>query len=121
MIGDWEYKKEDGTVATQSISWINNKSFIQRVDGEVRDIIGWDLAEKQFATWTFGGLGGHGKALWTKKGDSWYHEFKPYYVASGEAVTSFTSLTPIGTDSIRVTGQFMDKKLDITVTRVKGK
>ena len=100
MVGDWQYKKEDGTIVTQSISWINNNSFIQRVDGEVREIIGWDLTEKRFASWMFGGLGGHGKALWTKKGDSWYLEFKPYYIASGEAVTSYATLTPTGENVI---------------------
>jgi hypothetical protein len=121
MIGEWQYEKEDGSVATQSITLINNNSFIQRVDGSVREITGWDLKEKKFASWMFGGRGGHGKAFWEKKGESWYHEYKPYYLASGEAVTSFATLTSTGKDTVSVAGQFMDGKFATTLTRVKGK
>jgi len=119
MIGDWEYKDADGAVRKQSINWINNKSFIERREGNVREIFGWDLKNNQYTAWTFGGIGGHGQAVGAKKGDGWFFNYQPYYVADGRAVVSFATVTPKDKDTIHVVGQFDANKFDLKLKRIQ--
>ena len=80
LIGEWESEAEDGKVEEWSAHWINNRSYIMITAGDYREIVGWDLTGKHFTSWQFGTDGGQGKAVWTKHGDKWKVETKPYFL-----------------------------------------
>lgn len=119
MIGDWQFTNDDGEVRTQSISWINRKSFIERREGAVREVYGWDLEKNQYTAWTFGSEGGHGKAVGNKQGNGWHFVYQPYYVSSGRKVTSFATITPKDKDTLHVVGQFSEREFDIELKRIQ--
>lgn len=119
MIGDWEYTDDEGKVRTQSVNWINNKSFIERREGSFREIYGWDLKEKQYTVWGFGGVGGHGQAVGTKTDDGWHFKYQPYFLANGTAVTNTWTVAPKDKDTVHIVGQFRNAKVDRKLKRIK--
>ena len=63
LVGSW--LGEGGNVVTYK--WINNKSYIEMIDGDYREITGWDFSEEKYVSWGFGTHGGHGKHIWRQE------------------------------------------------------
>ena len=123
MVGEWEVTEKDGTTSTMTIRWINNKSFIELVNGNYREITRWDLVENRFVTQAFGEVGGHAKYVWTQKASgAWALVAEPaYYVASGEAVPWQATIRQIDHDTIEFKGTFNGHVMENTARRKKPK
>jgi hypothetical protein len=121
MVGEWELTEKDGRISTRTIRWINNKSFIELVHEDYREITRWDLVEKRFVTQAFGGIGGHAKYVWTKKeGGAWSLVADPaYYVASGEAVPWQATIEQIDRDTMTFKVTFGDHQMENIARRKK--
>jgi len=119
MVGEWEVTEKNGDASTMTISWINNKSFIELVHGEYREITRWDLVEKRFVTQAFGEVGGHAKYVWTAKEKGiWKLVAEPaYYVASGKAVPWSATIEQVDGDTMKFQGTFGDHKMENTARR----
>ena len=63
LVGSW--LGEDGNVVTYK--WINNKSYIEMIAGDYREITGWDFSEEKYVSWGFGTHGGQGKHIWEQE------------------------------------------------------
>ena len=68
LIGTWRAMESGGDSATITCRWINNRSFIEFIDGSFRQVIGWDIAKNSLAGWGFGTHGGHGEIEWKSSG-----------------------------------------------------
>ena len=115
MIGTWEGKATVGgneSPPTVSYRWINHKNFILQtidcpdIDLEVNHVIGWEPKSKSVRTWGFGGNGGHGEMVWTKKGPmNWAEESKDWTLPDGKN-GHFLLETKVAHDKLEITGFF---------------
>ncbi|MEZ6117162.1 MAG: hypothetical protein R3C28_11390 [Pirellulaceae bacterium] len=121
MVGEWDVTEKDGTVKPMSIRLINNRSFLELVFGEYREIIRWDVVEKCFVTQAFGEVGGHAKFSWKDVGqDTWEQTADPaYYVADGTAVPRSTTLKRIDKDTMSLSGTMGNHKIEDVARRRK--
>jgi uncharacterized protein (TIGR02246 family) len=106
MVGDW-ISDDDGKTVRLSCRWSNDKNFLlreidvrlpEREPLHVTQRIGWDAREQQVKSWTFDSEGGHGDAMWFRKGDQWIIEAKSILSDGGQA-TGTNSLTEDGDDA----------------------
>jgi uncharacterized protein (TIGR02246 family) len=79
LVGNWTANR-DGKTAESKITWIANKSFLERdykvsIDGVVisggKQVIGWDPNAGKIRSWSFDASGGYGTGLWTATGGGW--------------------------------------------------
>ena len=72
FIGTWRSTDNNGTANVATFKWINNKSFIEMIAGDYREIVGWDLTDEKITSWGFGTHGGQGKVTWKREdGTTW--------------------------------------------------
>lgn len=70
FVGTWRGTDNKGKETTTTYKWINNKSFIEMIVGDYREIVGWDLTDEQIVSWGFGTHGGQGKVIWEQEGEN---------------------------------------------------
>jgi uncharacterized protein (TIGR02246 family) len=101
MVGTWEAKSEDASVAL-TCQWATNKSYLTRsfsivANGESMvgtQIIGWDPVAKSIRSWTFDQQGAFAEGTWTKVKDHWVIANKGYQ-SDGAKVGMVNVLKPI--------------------------
>ncbi len=113
LIGTWQGTNDKGeTVAPASYEWINNRSYIQMVIGDVRHIIGWDLTDEQFVGWGFGSHGGQGRVIWTPAGKNSWTQHSEWLDRSGKPAI-ITSKIVVSGDKLRVESKYGDNPLRV--------
>ena len=133
LIGEW---KGNSTIGDQesptrvSFRWINQKTFVlqsmefQGGDLEITHVIGWDPKTKQVKTWGFGGSGGYGEMVWTKKSPTnWIEESKDWTVPTGESAR-FRLENSLTGNRMVITGFFQpegDERIDLSIQVEKTK
>lgn len=70
LIGVWRTTSAEGEPQVLTCRWINNRSFVEFVEGDFRQVIGWDIAKNSLVGWGFGTHGGHGEIAWEATGPS---------------------------------------------------
>lgn len=117
MVGKWT--SDDGGASLRcACQWSEAEHFLLReievnLPGEkplrVSQRIGWDSREKQVKSWAFDSLGGHGEALWFRRGDRWVVEGERI-MADGSRSTSTTVFSHEGAD--RFTWHVINVEID---------
>ncbi len=134
LIGNWE-AKGDGVDVRTAYEWDENKAFIRvrfsiREEGRTltgTEMIGRDPSTGRLRSWTFGGHGGFGEAVWSRDGQKWLQEAEGVQ-PDGSTLRATNILTRLGDDTF--TWQSVRRKADddelpdlppVKVTRVKTK
>jgi uncharacterized protein (TIGR02246 family) len=108
LLGEWLDQNSDSTVHV-SCRWSDDKNFLLRdftihIQGRpvmtVSQRIGWDPLTKQFKSWVFDSEGGHGDALWARKGDQWVIK-STGVLPDGRIATATNFLTRVGANTAR--------------------
>jgi hypothetical protein len=128
LIGDWKGSSTVGgeeSPTNVSYRWINQKTFVlqsiefQNGDLEITHVIGWDPKTKQVKTWGFGGKGGYGEMVWTKKGPTnWIEESKDWTVPTGKSA-HFRLESSLTGNRMMITGFFQAESEERTEVSIQ--
>jgi len=103
LIGNWESVNVNGEKTRTTFRWINNKSYIENVFGEYREIIGWDLDTERFTSWAFGTDGGQGKLSWARSDNQWIANSDAAFVNRwNQPMTFSATYEPVDPDTINL-------------------
>ena len=70
LVGTWRGTSNKGKESVATYKWINNKSYIEMIVGDYREIVGWDLTDEKIVSWGFGTHGGQGKVVWEREDEN---------------------------------------------------
>jgi uncharacterized protein (TIGR02246 family) len=120
LVGSWttkdgsniEQEKTNPISINSSCQWTANKSFLTRtfntrmqlLELNGTEVIGWDPQTKTIRSWLFESTGGFTESTWKPDGKKWIIEMKGV-LASGEAVSSTTTVTPVDENTISLESQ----------------